>query len=81
MNELAAGRISCPDFARSWLAARRVVLDDGERVRESFDRILTEVFYLLDDYKIDPLLRGPGDMTDEELVEGVKAAIDRLGRL
>lgn len=61
MRELADGKTAGPDFARSWLAARRRVLDGGERVREKFDRMLTEVFYLLDDYVIDPTLRDAGD--------------------
>src|SRR3712207_8897826 len=53
------------------------VLDAGERVREEFDRVLTDIFYLLDDYVIDPDLRDSGDITDEELVARVRAALNR----
>lgn len=81
MRELASGKIAGPDFARSWLAARRRVLDAGERVREKFNRMLTEVFYLLDDYVIDPALRDVDDMTDDELVVKVRAVLDELDAL
>ena len=81
MRDLVSGRIAGPDFARAWLSARRRVLDAGERVRERFDRILTDVFYLLDDYVIDPTLRDSGDMTDEELVARVRVALNDLDSL
>src|SRR4051812_45877777 len=67
MRQLVTGQIVAPDFATAWLSARRRELNEGERVRERFDRILTDVFYLLDDYVMDPQLRGPDDMTDEQL--------------
>jgi hypothetical protein len=81
MRDLVSGKIAGPDFARAWLSARRRVLDAGERVRERFDRVLTDVFYLLDDYVIDPALRDSGDMTDEELVAKVFAALNDLDSL
>jgi hypothetical protein len=81
MRDLVSGKIAGPHFARSWLAARRRVLDAGERVREKFDRVLTDVFYLLDDYVIDPGLRDSSDMTDEELVARVRAALNDLDSL
>jgi hypothetical protein len=81
MRDLVSGKIAGPDFARAWLSARRRVLDAGERVRERFDRILTDVFYLLDDYVIDPTLRDSGDMTDEELVARVRVALNDLDSL
>ena len=81
MSRLVAGDVSGPDFARGWLAARRQVLDSGERVREGFQRILDDVFYLLDDYVIDPALRGPDDITDEELTDNVRDALGRLAAL
>ena len=49
MRDLVGGKIAGPDFARAWLSARRRVLDAGERLRERFDRVLTDMFYLLDD--------------------------------
>jgi hypothetical protein len=81
MHELIGARISGPEFARAWLAARRRALDEKERVRERFDRILTDVFYLLDDYVIDPSLRDAGDMTDEDLIERVRNALHDLSAL
>jgi len=81
MRQLGSARISAPDFAKAWLAARRRALDEGDRVREDFDRILTEVFYQLDDYVIDPTLREVGDLTDEELARRVRDALDELDSL
>jgi hypothetical protein len=81
MRDLVSGKIAGPDFASAWLSARRLVLDARERVRERFDRVLTDVFYLLDDYVIDPALRDSGDMTDEELVARVRAALNDLDSL
>lgn len=81
MRDLVDGKISAPDFARSWLYARRRSLDAGERTREPSDRILTHVFYLLDDYVIDPELRDPDDMTDDELAAKVREALDELQSL
>jgi hypothetical protein len=81
IRDLADGNISAPDFARSWLSARRRSLNDGERVREQFDRILTDVFYLLDDYVIDPDLRGREDMTDEELSVKIRELLEELNSL
>lgn len=75
------GKISAPDFARSWLTARRHSLDEGERTGERFGRILTDVFYLLDDYVIDPELRDPDDMTDDELAAKVCEALGKLQSL
>jgi hypothetical protein len=81
MRDLVNGKIAGPDFARAWLAARRRALDGRERVGEEFDRILVGVFYLLDDYVIDPSLRGPSDMADEELVGKVHDALSDLESL
>ncbi|WP_322751132.1 MULTISPECIES: colicin immunity domain-containing protein [unclassified Frankia] len=81
MHELIEAKMSGPEFAHAWLAARRHALDEKERVRERFDRILTDVFYLLDDYVIDPSIRDSDDMTDEELVGRVRNALCDLLRL
>jgi hypothetical protein len=81
MEKLVAGEVSGPEFARAWLAARRQALDNAERVREPFERILYEVFYLLDDYVIDPDLRGPHDISDKSLTQRVVAALNRLNAL
>lgn len=81
VRRLASGRMSGADFAERWLAARRRALAEGERVREPFDRVLTSVFYLLDDYVIDATLRDSGDMTDDELVQRVQLALRQLDSL
>ena len=81
MRKLAGGTISASDFATAWLTARRRALDDGDRLRNDFDRILTEVFYLLDEYVIDPTLRDSDDMTDEELTRRVQRALRELDTL
>jgi hypothetical protein len=81
MRDLVGGKITGPDFARAWLSARRRVLDEGERVREKFDRVLTDVFYVHDDYVIDPALRDASDMTEDDLVAKVQAALDALDSL
>ena len=78
MRQLAAGTLPAPEFATAWLSARRRALDDGDRLLAAFDRILTDVFYLLDDYVIDPALRDPDDMTDEELTRRVRTALEKL---
>jgi len=56
-------------------------MDNRERVRERFDRIITDVFYVLDDYVIDPDLREQGDMDDEELTAKVRVALEKLDSL
>jgi hypothetical protein len=81
MERLVAGRLPGPDFARAWLAARRDMMHGDERVREPFERILIEVFYLLDEYAIDPALHSPGDTTDEQLHQGVRDALAKLADL
>lgn len=81
MRQLADVRIPAPEFAKAWLAARRRALDEGDRLRDEFDRILAEVFYQLDDYVIDPTLREAGDLTDEELTRRVRDALNELDSL
>jgi hypothetical protein len=81
MRRLARGQIPAPDFARAWLDARRGALDAGERVGDRLDRILTDVFYLLDDFVIDSTLRDPADMSDEALTAEVLNEIRKLDAL
>ncbi|MFS0704452.1 hypothetical protein AB6N23_08015 [Cellulomonas sp. 179-A 9B4 NHS] len=82
MRELVGGVLDGPDFARTWFAARRRALHDGERVRGPLERVLEDVFFLLEDgYVIDPALRGPDDVTDEALVAHVRVALGRLSAL
>ncbi|MEV6069441.1 hypothetical protein AB0L82_23090 [Nocardia sp. NPDC052001] len=81
MKSLACRQITCPTFARSWYDARRRSLDNGERVREPFERLLTRVFYDLADYPIDHSLRESGDITDEGLIDNVRDVLKELARL
>jgi hypothetical protein len=66
------------EFARSWRAAGRLADERGERVRGALGQALSEVFFLLEDYPIDPALREPGDVTEEELLAGVRNALESL---
>lgn len=81
MNSLAEGEISGAAFATGWLAARNRAMAEGERTRGALDRVLTDVFYALEDYVIDPALREPGDLPDHELTSRVRAALDTLRSL
>lgn len=81
MRKLVDGQLSAPEFAKAWLGARRKALEGGERVREPFGRVLLDVFYLLEDYAIDPTLREEGDMSDAELAERVREALQRMDAL
>jgi hypothetical protein len=78
IDALINGSLPGPDFARAWLAARRESLNAGERLREPFDRALNEVFYAIEDYVIDPELREPGDMSDDDLVDRVAIASELI---
>jgi hypothetical protein len=81
MRQLAAGRISVPDFAAAWQEARRRVFANGERVREGFERVLVEVFYHLEDYEVHPSLHQPGDLTAEDLRHRVVESLSKLDAL
>lgn len=81
MRQLVSGQVPCPIFAKRWLAARDRGITGGERVHAQFDRVLTDLFYVLDDYVIDPSLRQDGDMTDVELIERVRDTLAKLDAL
>ncbi|MEU4250795.1 hypothetical protein AB0F15_25645 [Amycolatopsis sp. NPDC026612] len=78
MASFARGELSGAEFARSWYAAGRRADERDERVRGMVGWALSEVFFLLEDYPIDPALREPGDVADEELVAGVRTAVESL---
>ncbi|MFJ9028599.1 hypothetical protein ACIRQP_08745 [Streptomyces sp. NPDC102274] len=59
MHTFVAGECAGPDFARGWLAARRLSQDNGERLRDPLTKALDGVFCLLKDYSIDPDLKDP----------------------
>jgi hypothetical protein len=78
MRSFADGQTPPADFARRWLAARRRSLNDGERTRPPLAEILDRMFYALDDYAIDPSLHEPGDLTDEQLADVARRALEEL---
>jgi hypothetical protein len=78
MEALVRAELAAPDFARRWLEAHRTAHNRGERLREPFERALGKVFFLLEDYSIDPELRDPEDLTDDELVTGVEQALGKI---
>jgi hypothetical protein len=78
MRSFANGQIPPADFARGWLAARRRSLDEGERTTSPLTEILDRMFYALDDYAIDPSLHEPGDLTDEQLADVARRALEEL---
>ncbi|WP_431877979.1 colicin immunity domain-containing protein [Amycolatopsis sacchari] len=73
INAFATGEFEGPEFARRWLVARRAWLGQEGLLDAVFSRALREVFALVEDYPIDPALREPGDVTDEDLRKGVQA--------
>ncbi|MFI6288618.1 colicin immunity domain-containing protein [Streptomyces sp. NPDC051018] len=81
MDSLVNGTVSAPEFARSWLAARREALWRNERLREPFSAALDRVFWALEDYSIDPALRDETDLTDPELVATIRAVLSEIDRL
>ncbi|MEU6218861.1 colicin immunity domain-containing protein [Streptomyces sp. NPDC047022] len=78
MRALASRSIDGPTFARRWLDERRRAMSVGERLGGALENALDEVFCVLEEYSIDPDLRDPDDLTDEELRDRVAAVLDRL---
>lgn len=66
-------------FAKQWLDARRLALNENERLAEHLYRALNQVFYALDEYPIDPAFREDGDTTDAELLDIVNQTLERIG--
>ncbi|WP_136520613.1 hypothetical protein [Cellulomonas telluris] len=82
MRAVVDGAVDGEEFVRAWFAGRSRALRHGERLRAPFARVLDDVFFLLEDeYTDDPALRGPDALTDEAMVERVRAALDRLSAL
>lgn len=72
-----AGAIGGADFARGWLNGRRAAQESGERLREPLLSAFQQVFLLLEDYSIDPALKDPADLSDEELRDAVRKSMAR----
>ncbi|WNI30787.1 colicin immunity domain-containing protein [Streptomyces sp. ITFR-6] len=77
MQAFTAGSISGADFARGWLDARRTSQDNGERLRDPLLTAFDQIFSLLEDYSIDPALKDPDDLSDEELMDAVRKTMER----
>jgi hypothetical protein len=80
MAAFVRGELSGSEFGRRWHDARRLADECDERTGDAVGWALGEVFFLLEDYPIDPGLREPGDRTDEELADGVRAALEVVRR-
>ena len=82
MRDFVAGSITGAELVSAWFAGRRRALDQGERVRPPFQRVLDDVFFVLEDeYAGDPALRGPEDLTDGALQVRLASELDRLAAL
>lgn len=77
VRDFTAGAIGGADFARGWLNARRAAQESGERLREPLLSAFQQVFLLLEDYSIDPALKGPTDLSDQELRDAVRKSMAR----
>lgn len=78
MESLVRGELSGSEFSRTWGAARQLSNARGERLQTPFYQALDHLFFVLEEYPIDPALRDPGDVTDEELLAEVRAVLRRL---
>lgn len=81
LQSFVNGEEGGPDFARGWLAGRRSSLGAGERLRAPLQRIFDDVFYVLEEYVIDPDLRDDDDMSDDALLAHISSAAERMDRL
>jgi hypothetical protein len=82
MDQIVCGELPATEFARHWFPAYYRHIRQGERVREDFLRLLNDVLYLVDEkFSIDPSLRDPDDVTDQELVAAVNTIRAQLGSL
>ncbi|WP_431874674.1 colicin immunity domain-containing protein [Amycolatopsis sacchari] len=81
MNRLDRDELTGKDFMDRWLAARRRSQEAGERLRRPLAEALDQVFYALEDYEPDPGLRDPDELSDEDLLDQVRAALTRLREL
>lgn len=77
MRSFTAGSIGGADFARGWLDARRASQNNGERLRDPLLTAFDQIFSLLEDYSIDPALKDPDDLSDQELVDAVRETMVR----
>nr|WP_237522813.1 colicin immunity domain-containing protein [Streptomyces sp. SID1328] len=74
LREFTDGTLPAPAFAHAWWQTRRTAQPNGERVRGSLQELFDRVFLLLEDYKVDPELAEPADLTATELQTAVSEA-------
>ncbi len=72
LDELVTGARSAPEFAHDWWKARRTSQTNGERIQTPLAELFDRVFMILEDYAVDPDLREPGDLSDEDLRAAVR---------
>lgn len=78
LRAFAIGSVDAADFARGWPGARRTSDANGERLREPLLTAFGQVFSLLEDYSIDPALKEPDDLSDQELRDAVREIAKRV---
>lgn len=77
MRAFTTGSIGGAAFARGWLDARRASQSNGERLRDPLLTAFDQIFSLLEDYSIDPDLKDPDDLSDQELMDAVRETMER----
>ncbi|WP_147143973.1 hypothetical protein [Stackebrandtia albiflava] len=73
IRNLLDGRMTLPEFSRAWWHARRVAAQNGERTMDPLAWLLNEVFHLMDNYAADPEFRSPNDLSEEVIIESIRA--------
>ncbi|KQR10452.1 hypothetical protein [Cellulomonas sp. Leaf334] len=82
LRSFVAGSITGAELESVWFAGRRLAMAQGERVRQPFERMLDDVFFILEDeYCGDPALRGPEDLSDGAMQVRLESELDRLAAL
>ncbi|WP_344634013.1 hypothetical protein [Streptomyces glaucosporus] len=76
MRSFVVGNCTGEDFARGWLRARLLSLANDERIRDPLAAALDRVFFLLEDYSIDPDLREPEDLPEDDLRQAVQEVME-----
>lgn len=77
MQAFTTGSIGGAEFARGWLDARRESQNNGERLRDPLLTAFDQIFSLVEDYSIDPDLKDPDDLSDQELMDAVRETMER----
>ena len=74
LNAFIGGRMDAAEFSHAYFTMYNV-----ESNLEVYDlAALKELFWIVEDYVSDPMLRGPDDVSDLELLERVKLSLASL---